>query len=190
MVANIVPILFLLNFTYNKQVGTLRNFNINKRDSSPFLYNSYIYIIPTIRLCNTIIKDIYIHSHPYSSIYSHSCSFIYFDDCSSALLSNLSLVDFKLVLSVTSSADLELRLGFFLRFFLMRLSCIEVLLGFPSIQSCCVRSFSCLTSISLIQLSCIKTFSILKNSLLEIKRLKAQNLYSGWGRKQKSQYML
>ena len=102
-------------------------------------------------------KGTYTHSHP---IYPH--------DRSSAPLSNSSLADLKLILSVTSSADLELRLGFSLGFSLMRLNYAEVLSDFSSIQLCYIGSFSYLISISLMWPSCVKTFSMLKNSLLEI----------------------
>jgi len=67
----------------------------------------------------------YSHARSYSSINSYNYS--------STPLSNSSLADLKLALSITSSADLELRLSFSLRFFLIRLSYIEVLLGFPLI---------------------------------------------------------
>jgi hypothetical protein len=125
------------------------------------LHNSYIYTIPAIRLCNTIIKGTYTHSHARS--YSSTNSY----NNSSTPPSNSSLVDLKLALSISSSADLELRLGFSLRFSLIRLSCVEVLLGFPLIWSYYIGSFSCLISTSLIWPSCVKTFSMLKNSLLE-----------------------
>ena len=89
--------------------------------------NSYIYTIPTIRLYNTIIKGT--HTHSYTRSYSSTNSYNY----SSTPLFNLSLADLKLTLSITSLADPELRLSFSLRFFLIRLSYIEVLLGFPLI---------------------------------------------------------
>jgi len=103
----------------------LRNLDINNSNSSPSLRNSYIYTILAIRLCNTIIKGTYTYSYArsstysYSSTHSRSYSSINSYNYSSTLLFNLSLADLKLALFITSSADLELRLGFSLKFSLM-----------------------------------------------------------------------
>ena len=132
----------------------------------PSLYERYICTIPAIRLYNAIIKGTYTHSYSYSSTHSYNRS--------STPPSNLSLADLKLALFITSSADLEPRLGFSSRFSSIRLSCADILSSFPLIRLYCVGSFSYLISISLMRPSCAKTFSILKKFFTrDIRRLKA-----------------
>ena len=96
------------------------NLDINNRDSSPSLCNSYIYTILAIRLYNTIIKGTYMYF--YACFFTHSRFYFFMNsyNCSFTLLSNSSLADLKLALFITFLADLELKLGFSLMLKLRR----------------------------------------------------------------------